>query len=172
MSSVYFIPVVTESFTASDSIVGAAVRTANLTGSSAETVTAADRSVVDHFKLDQTYISVQYANNVISPYQSSLISVYSAVTIGAFDGTPRFVVSVSPDAGATASFANGALKANTGSISVSGYGSNLIVVPVGGSWDGSTYYAVNTIFSATAFTLRTDHTPATSNARFSYSTAT
>ena len=163
---------VAESVTSTDSPVGAAVRTANLTGSSAESVTAADTTFGEHFILDQTYIAVQYANNIISPYASSLISVYSAVTVGAFDGKPRFVVSVSPDAGTTASFANGALKANAGSISVSGYGSNLIVVPVGGSWDGSTYYAVNTIFSATAFTLRTDHTPATSNARFSYSTAT
>ena len=167
-----FSPAVTESVTSTDSIVGAAVRTANLTGSSAESVTAADTTFGEHFILDQTYIAVQYANNIISPYASSLISVYSAVTVGAFDGKPRFVVSVSPDAGTTASFANGALKANAGSISVSGYGSNLIVVPVGGSWDGSTYYAVNTIISATAFTLRTNHVPATSNAQFSYSTAT
>jgi len=163
---------VAESWTSTDSVVGAAVRTANLTGSSAETITATDTPVVDHFKLDQTYISVQFANNVISPYQSTQISVYSAVTVGAFDGKPRFVVSVSPDAGTTASFANGDLKANTGSISVGGYGSNLIIVPVGGSWDGSTYHTVNTIFSGTAFTLRTDYTPPTNNAQFSYSTAT
>ena len=161
-----------ETVTTTDSVVGAAVRTANLTGSSAESITATDTPVVDHFKLDQTYISVQYANNTITPYQSTQLSVYSAVTVGAFDGKPRFVVSVSPDAGTTASFANGDLKANTGSVSVGGYGSNLIIVPVGGSWDGSTYHAINTIFSGTAFTLRTDYTPPTNNAQFSYSTAT
>ena len=158
---------VSESVTATDSEVVVVAKIGNIS----ESVTATDQPIVSHYKLDEYYISVQYANNQILPYQSTQITVYDDVTIETFDGTPRLVTAVSPDEGTTASFAGGTLKANTGIIQVGGYGSNLIIVPIGDTWDGSTLYTVNTIFSNTAMTIRQFFEPVTANATFSYSTS-
>jgi hypothetical protein len=65
-------------------------------------------------------------------------------------------------------FANGAMRANTGSISVGGIGSNLYIVPVGGS--NTTIFNVNTIFSNTAFSIRTNYIPTQANVAILYST--
>jgi hypothetical protein len=113
------------------------------------------------------YVSVQYANSVIDPYTSFVITPYSGITVGALDGKPRLVISDS--VGAT--FANGALRANTGTIQVGGIGTNVyIITNPGDPLAGSPLYQVNTIFSNTAFTLRTNYTPTTANARIWYST--
>ena len=117
--------------------------------------------------MSNVYGSVQYANSFISVYASSQIAPYAGVPIGALDGTPRLITSGSVGA----KFANGALKANTGSVSVSGIGSNLYIittadVPVG----GSPLYQVNAIFSNTAFTIRTNYIPTSANVRIWYST--
>ena len=112
------------------------------------------------------YGVVQYANNIISVYASSQIAPYAGVPVGALDGTPRLVTSGSIGA----KFANGALKANTGTVSVGDVGSNLYIittagVPVG----GSPIYQVNAIFSNTAFTIRTNFDPVSANTRIWYS---
>jgi hypothetical protein len=117
--------------------------------------------------MSSIYSAVKYANNVISVYETSLVSPYATVPVGALDGTPRLVTS--GEAGAQ--FANGALRANTGSISLGGVGSNLYIittagVPVG----GSPLYQVNAIFSNTAFTIRTNFVPTSANVRIWYST--
>lgn len=113
------------------------------------------------------YATVQYANTVIQAYSSAQIAPYAGIAIGAFDGTPRLVTSGS----ASARFANGALKANTGSISVGGIGSNLYIITNPGTPDAtSTIYNVNAIFSNTAFTLRTNFLPTSANTRIWYST--
>jgi len=158
---------VTESVTSTDS----QVPQIDVGGTVTESVTSADQQIVTLYKLDPNYISVQYANDIIQAHQSVLISAYQTITIATFDGTARLVYSVAPNDGTTATFANGNLRANTGTISVGGYGSNLIVVPVGDTWDGSSIYTVNTIFSNTAFSLRNEFLPVTSNAIFSYSTS-
>ena len=113
------------------------------------------------------FASVQYANNLIQTYATSQIAPYSGITVGAFDGTPRLVVSGS----ASAKFANGALRANTGPISVGGRGSNLYIITNPGTpSESSTVYNVNAIFSNTAFTIRTNFLPTSANTRIWYST--
>lgn len=113
------------------------------------------------------FASVQYANNVIQSYASAQIAPYAGITVGSFDGTPRLVVSGS----ASARFANGALRANTGSISLGGRGSNLYIIANPGTpSESSTVYNVNAIFSNTAFTIRTNFLPTSANTRIWYST--
>jgi len=113
------------------------------------------------------YASVQYANSQIQNYASLQITPYAGITAGTFDGTPRLVTS--GEAGAL--FANGALRANTGSISVGGPGSNLYIITNPGTPDEtSTIYNVNAIFSNTAFTIRTNFIPTSANTRIWYST--
>ena len=112
------------------------------------------------------YAAVQYANNVISAYETTQIVAYADIPVGSLDGTPRLVTSTSGGV----NFANGALKANTGSISVGGSGSNLYIittadVPV----QGSPVYQVNTIFSGTSFSIRTNFVPVSANTRIWYS---
>ncbi len=110
------------------------------------------------------YGKVLYANSEIQALASSQIQPYAAITVGAFDGTPRLVIGT---AGPYA-FANGALFANTGSINVGGIGSNLYIVPVGGS--NTTIFNVNAIFSNSAFSLRQNYIPTSANVEFYYST--
>ena len=113
------------------------------------------------------FASVQYANNLIQTYASAQIAPYAGITVGSFDGTPRLVVSGS----ASARFANGALRANTGSISLGGRGSNLYIIANPGTpSESSTVYNVNAIFSNTAFTIRTNFLPTSANTRIWYST--
>jgi hypothetical protein len=113
------------------------------------------------------FAAVEYANNIIQTYATSQITPYAGITVGALDGTPRLVTSSS----ASAKFANGAMKANTGSISVGGIGSNLYIITNPGTPDAtSTIYNVNAIFSNTAFTIRTNFLPTSANTRIWYST--
>jgi hypothetical protein len=110
------------------------------------------------------YAKVLYANSTISSLASSSITPYAAITVGTFDGTPRLVIGTE----GTLRFANGAMRANTGSISVGGIGSNLYLVPVGGS--NTTIFNVNAIFSNTAFSIRTNYIPTQANVAILYST--
>jgi len=110
------------------------------------------------------YGKVIYANSQIQALASAQIQPYAAMTVGAFDGTPRLVIGT---AGSYA-FANGSLFANTGSINVGGIGSNLYIVPVGGS--NTDIFNVNTIFSNSAFTIRQNYIPTSANVEFYYST--
>ncbi|MEK9699924.1 MAG: hypothetical protein VW270_29360, partial [Candidatus Poseidoniales archaeon] len=133
---------------------------------------ASDQFIVEHFNLDSNYISVQYANNTIQPFSSFSLSPYQKLKVSQFTTgqgdtiaeLPRLVTAVSPDdgIGSTALFQDGRIAA----------GANLIIIPVGGSWDGTTYYTIDTILSNSAFTLTSNFTPTTANATFSYSTAT
>jgi hypothetical protein len=110
------------------------------------------------------YGKVIYANSQIQAWASAQIQPYATIHIGTFDGTPRLVIGT---AGPYA-FANGAMFANTGSISVGGIGSNLYIVPVGGS--NTTIFNVNAIFSNSAFSLRQNYIPTSANVEFYYST--
>lgn len=110
------------------------------------------------------YGKVLYANSQIQAWATANIQPYAAITVGTFDGTPRLVIGT---AGPYA-FANGALFANTGSINVGGIGSNLYIVPVGGS--NTDIFNVNTIFSNSAFTIRQNYIPTSANVEFYYST--
>lgn len=133
-----------------------------------ESVTSTEVQQGQRFVLmSGVFASVQYANNIIQAYATSQIAPYAGITVGAFDGTPRLVVSGS----ASAKFANGALRANTGSISVGGRGSNLYIITNPGTpSESSTIYNVNAIFSNTAFTIRTNFLPTSANTRIWYST--
>jgi hypothetical protein len=116
--------------------------------------------------MSSVYASVQYANNIISAYTTSQIGPYAGIPISGLDGTPRLITSGSVGA----KFANGALKANTGSISRGGVGSNLYIITTAGvPVSGSPIYQVNTIFSNTAFTIRTNFVPVSANTRIWYS---
>ena len=117
--------------------------------------------------MSSIYSAVRYANNVISVYETSLVGAYATVPVGALDGTPRLIIS--GEAGAK--FANGALSANTGTVSLGGVGSNLYIITTAGvPVEGSPIYQVNAIFSNTAFTIRTNFVPTSANVRIWYST--
>ena len=136
-------------------------------GAATETITVTDTPTAERFiTYPSTQVSIQVANNIISNYSSLAITSYSALPIGIFDGTPRLVVTV---VGAP-TFTDGTLKAETGSFSVSSPSSNLLFTVVGNA-QGNTIYSVNTIFSDTSFTIRTNYLPVTSNATFKYSHA-
>lgn len=114
--------------------------------------------------IDNIYVRVIVANNQIANHSSNPISNYQAIPIETYDNTARLV----SNSYGISKFANGILKATTGSISVlSGGGSNVILQTVGGSAN-NTVYQVNAIFSNTAFTLRSSFTPLTSNAILRY----
>ena len=136
--------------------------------SSSENITATDAHQGQRFVLmSGVFAAIQYANNQIQQYQSSQIQPYAFITVGSFDGKPRLVTSGS--VGAT--FANGALRANTGMIQVGGRGTNVYIITNPGTPDStSVVYNVNAIFSNTAFTIRTDYIPITANARIWFST--
>jgi hypothetical protein len=153
-----------------ESITSVASHTATFTANTSrtESVTVAASHQGQRFAImSSVYGVVQYANNIISVYASSQIAPYAGIPVGSLDGTPRLVTSGSTGA----KFANGALKANTGTVSLGGVGSNLYIittagVPVG----GSPLYQVNAIFSNTAFTIRTNFVPISANVRIWYST--
>ena len=147
----------------------AAIETQNATfianASITESVTAAVTHQGQRFAyMSGVYGKVLYANSQIQAWATAQIQPYAAITVAAFDGTPRLVIGT---AGPYA-FANGALFANTGSINVGGIGSNLYIVPVGGS--NTTIFNVNTIFSNSAFTIRQNYIPTSANVEFYYST--
>ena len=110
------------------------------------------------------FAKVEFANTEIQSLAASEIQPYAAITVGTFDGTPRLVIGT---AGPYA-FANGALTANTGTINVGGIGSNLFIVPVGGS--NTTIFNVNAIFSNSAFSIRQNYIPTQANVQIYYST--
>ena len=148
----------------------AASHTATFTANTSrtESITVAASHQGQRFVLmSSVYGVVQYANSVISVYASSQIGPYANIPVVALDGTPRLVTS--GEAGAK--FANGALKANTGTVSLGGVGSNLYIITTAGvPVDGSPLYQVNAIFSNTAFTIRTNYVPTSANVRIWYST--
>ena len=111
------------------------------------------------------YVSALFANATITPYSGVGIGVYGNVYAGVFDGTSRLVRAIK----GTAQFANGILKATTGSINANGSGSQLRITPISPSGNTS-IYQINAIFSNTIFTLRTPYIPFTSNASFEYLT--
>ena len=142
-------------------------------GSDTETITATDTPTAERFVpyqvgVQRTQVSITTAFDTITPYASLTITAYSGIPIGALDGTTRLVTAV---VGAT-TFADGNLKATTGSISVSIPSSNLLFTsPHPGGTEGATIYSVNTIFSNSAFTIRTTFPSQSANATFKYSTA-
>jgi hypothetical protein len=151
----------------SESVTSAVSETATFIANSA--ITESVTSIAVHQGQRFAYMSgvygkVIYANNQIQAFATSQIQPYAGITIGTFDGTPRLVIGT---AGPYA-FANGALKANTGTISVGGIGSNIYIVPVGGS--NTTIFNVNAIFSNSAFSIRQNYIPTSANVEFYYST--
>ena len=147
----------------------AALETQNATFLANTSITEAVTASVTHQGQRFAYMSgvygkVLYANSQIQIWASQSIQPYADISVGAFDGTPRLVIGT---AGPYA-FANGALKANTGTISVGGIGSNLYIVPVGGS--NTTIFNVNTIFSNSAFSIRQNYIPTNANVQIYYST--
>lgn len=158
-----FKPSVSESITASDSVTGILGFVTQIS----ESVTASDsQSGIRYALWPNVQISVQVANNTVTPYSNTAITPYGYITVGALDGTERFVQSVV----GISTFANGSLKATTGIISNTGAGSNLMIRTVGGPAN-NTLYQVNAIFSNTIFTLRTPYIPTTTNATFRYFTS-
>lgn len=158
-----FKPSVSESVTASDSVTSTFLVITQVS----ESVTASDSQFGIRYALwPNVQISVQVANNTVTPYSNTAITPYDYVTVGALDGTERFVQSVV----GISTFANGSLKATTGIISNTGAGSNLMIRTVGGPAN-NTLYQVNAIFSNTMFTLRTPYIPTTTNATFRYFTS-
>ena len=151
----------TEAATATD----ASDAIATYPGSMSESVTATSSKAAEKFLLASgTYVTVQYANDTVSVYESTYTSAYDSFPIGGFDGNPRLVRFAK---GTPAWFANNALRANTGSIQVGGDGTKVIIAAVGSG--STTVYQVNAIFSNTFLTLRTNYLPITSNATFAYS---
>ena len=159
----------TETITATDTPSAIATYPAAKT----ETITATDTPTAERFVqyqvgVQRTQVSISTAFDTITPYASLTITAYSGIPIGALDGTTRLVTTV---VGAT-TFADGNLKATTGSISVSVPSSNLLFTsPHPGGTEGATIYSVNTIFSNSAFTIRTTFPSQSANATFKYSTA-
>ena len=159
----------TETITATDTPSAIATYPAAKT----ETITATDTPTAERFVpyqvgVQRTQVSISTAFDTITPYASLTITAYSGIPIGALDGTTRLVTAV---VGAT-TFADGNLKATTGSISVSIPSSNLLFTsPHPGGTEGTTIFSVNTIFSNSAFTIRTSFPSQSANATFKYSTA-
>ena len=152
---------VTESITATVSQNGTFVANGIVT----ESITASATHQGQRFAImSGVYGKVLYANSQIQSLQSSGISLYAPITIATFDGSPRLVIGTK----GTLGFANGAMKANSGSISVGGRGSNLYLVPVAGS--NTTIFNVNAIFSNAAFSIRTNYIPTQANVQIYYST--
>ena len=142
--------------------------TFNANTAGTESVTTSEVQQGQRFVLmSGVFASVQFANNVIQSYVTTQIAPYAGIPIGSLDGTPRLVTSGS----VSAKFANGALRANTGTISVGGRGTNVYIITNPGTPDAtSTIYNVNAIFSNTAFTIRTNFLPTSANTRIWYST--
>ena len=150
----------TEAATATDT----PVAIATYPGASTANVTATTTKSAEKFLLvSGRYVTVQYANSIVSLYESVPTSVYDAIVISMFDDKPRLV----RIAQGTPWFANNTLRANTGTIQVSGNGTSVIVATVGSG--STTVYQVNAIFSNTFLSLRTNYLPISSNATFAYS---
>ena len=130
-----------------------------------ETFTLSTSELVEKFTSSPIYIRVDYANDIIGYWSNTQTGSYLAITTGTFDGTARLVANCY----GISYFANGVLVATSGLISNTGAGSNLMITPVGDPQNYSVYQ-VNTIFSNTAFSIRTEYLPITSNATFKYST--
>lgn len=132
-----------------------------------ESITATESATGSKYELiPNVYVKVLNANSTISSVSGYTVGTYQNVPIGVFDDSPRLVRT-----GLGSSFfANGVFKANTGSIQVGGSGTNLYIITVPSSpvFADSTYQ-VNAIFSNTVFTLRTNYTPTSANARIWFS---
>ena len=106
------------------------------------------------------------ANSQVAAWSSDKINTYDELPIATFDNTVRLIRGTVGNL----TFANGTLKAATGSISNDGIGSGLIIVNVGDTWDFSTLYTTNTIYSNSVFTIKTAYPAPAANATFSYAT--
>jgi hypothetical protein len=128
-----------------------------------ESVTATDTALGQKFQLiPNVYVKVLNANSTISSVSGYTVGTYQNVPISVFDDSPRLVRTGT----GTSYFANGVFKANTGSIQVGGTGTNVYILTVPNSPTPSdSTYQVNAIFSNTVFTLRTNYTPTSANAR-------
>ena len=115
------------------------------------------------------YVRVVYANTGISTFSTDTINLLRTLTIQNFSNIPAGpkLVIVTPPYQATATFGDGNIRANTGSISVGGSGSRIYVIPNGAT--SPTQLSVNTVYSNTVLTTRAS-TATTANARFFYST--
>jgi len=136
-------------------------------------VTCNADSSLSVWKQAPNYIRIDAANNILSYYESIVEAPYENVVMSTFDGTARIVVSTTEPhwfANGTLMFyesiveapyenvvwttlASSTLTANTGSISVGGPGTNLMIVALSTSVANG-MYAVNTIFSNTTLTTR------------------
>ena len=124
-------------------------------------------SYVAVWKQAPNYMKIDVANSTIAAYAASAIAPYALLPISFFDGTPRLVVSTT----GTAWYANNTLKANSGSISVGGRGTNLWIVALSESTSNG-LYSVNTIYSNTTMSIRTNYAGgALSNGYFFYQTS-
>ena len=124
-------------------------------------------SYVAVWKQAPNYMKIDVANSTIAAYAASSITPYALLPIAFFDGTPRLVVSTT----GTAWYANSTLRANSGSISVGGRGTNLMIVALSES-TANGLYSVNTIFSNTTMSLRRGYDgDALSNGYFYYQTS-
>ena len=128
-----------------------------------ESIAAAASQIGQKFELiPNVYVKVLNANSTISSVSGFSVGTYSPVPVSVFDDSPRLLRT----AQGTSYFANGVFKANTGSISVGGTGTNLYIITVPSSPTNSdSTYQVNAIFSNTVITLRTNYTPTTANAQ-------
>jgi len=115
------------------------------------------------------YVRVVYANTGISTFSTDTINLLRTLTIQNFSNIPAGpkLVIATPPYQATATFGDGNIRANTGSISVGGSGSRIYVIPNGAT--SPTQLSVNTVYSNTVLTTRAS-TATTANARFFYST--
>ena len=151
---------------------GTPAATATYPAASAETVTPSETLSAARFALYASIqMNIQYANNIISVYQAQSITSYAGVPVNALDGNPRLVTT----AVGTTYFACTSpvyFWANTGSVRLGGYGSNVMFTSVGSTPANTTIYTINTIFSNTAFTLRTNYLPIHANTTFSYQVVT
>jgi hypothetical protein len=128
-----------------------------------EAASATDSVAGQKFQLiPNVYVKVLNANSTISSVSGYTVGTYQNVPISVFDGSPRLVRT----AQGSSFFANGVFKANTGSIQVGGTGTNLYILTVPSSPTPSdSTFQVNAIFSNTVFTLRTNYSPTSANAR-------
>ena len=154
---------------ASESVTSTATHTATYTANTfrTEAVTATETAVGQKFQLiPNIYVKVLNANSTISSISGYSIGTYSTVPVNVFDDTPRLVRTGTGNS----KFANGVFKANTGTISVGGSGSNLYIITVPNTPASSdSTYQVNAIFSNTVFTLRNNYVPTTANGRIWFS---
>lgn len=152
--NVDFVPAVSESATSSsqESVV------VDFVPAVSETLSANSEFGVEIFQLmTGIYAQIHMANSQIDAWDTYNIAVFDDVPIQAFDDTVRLV----RGAQGTPTFLDGNLVDNT---------TNLILLNVGDSWDFSTLYTTNTVYSNSVFTIKTSFPAPSANATISYAT--